>query len=114
MTSVGPFFDMTWPYNVDKADFQQLSNFARTDQEQTQLHRCKGIVELRSEARRRWTDQIDRSLELHDYARAIELVRYAQNEFPGDVDLARLEAPREKVSSGPPRRSGCSRGHARS
>jgi hypothetical protein len=47
---------------------------------------------LRSEARRRWTDQIDRSLELHDYARAIELVRYAQNEFPGDVDLARLES----------------------
>jgi serine/threonine protein kinase len=46
---------------------------------------------LRSEARNRWVEQIDRSLESRDYNRALELLLRAQEEHPGDAELAQLE-----------------------
>jgi serine/threonine-protein kinase len=46
---------------------------------------------LRSEARNRWVEQIDRSLESRDYSRALELLVQAQKEHPGDAELAQLE-----------------------
>jgi serine/threonine-protein kinase len=46
---------------------------------------------LRGDARNRWTEQIDRSLEGQDYDRARELLARAQVEHPGDSELAQLE-----------------------
>ena len=46
---------------------------------------------LHSEARNRWVEQIDRSLESRDYARALELLIRAQAEHKGDAELAQLE-----------------------
>jgi serine/threonine protein kinase len=46
---------------------------------------------LRGEARNRWVEQIDRLLEGRDYSRALELVMRAQEEHPGDAELAQLE-----------------------
>lgn len=46
---------------------------------------------LRSEAKSHWIDQIDRLLELRDYRRAMEVLAKAQEEHPGDAELAQLE-----------------------
>jgi serine/threonine-protein kinase len=45
----------------------------------------------RAEAKQRWVEQIDRLLELRDYGRALELLVKAQQEHPGDRELAQLE-----------------------
>jgi eukaryotic-like serine/threonine-protein kinase len=47
--------------------------------------------QARVEAKTRWVDQIDRQLETGDYTRALELIRNATSEFPGDAELATLE-----------------------
>jgi serine/threonine protein kinase/cytochrome c-type biogenesis protein CcmH/NrfG len=44
-----------------------------------------------SEAKARWVDQIDRHLESADYARAMELIAKAMEEFPGDPEMQALE-----------------------
>ena len=44
----------------------------------------------RNEAKARWVEQIDRQLEGGDYERAIELLRNAETEFPGDPEMAAL------------------------
>jgi serine/threonine-protein kinase len=46
---------------------------------------------LRSEAKNRWVEQIDRTLETRDYDRALELLVKAQVEHPGDTELAQVE-----------------------
>jgi serine/threonine protein kinase/predicted Zn-dependent protease len=46
---------------------------------------------LRSEARNRWVEQIDRMLEARDYDHALALLAEAQTEHPGDGELAQLE-----------------------
>ena len=46
---------------------------------------------LRSEARNRWVEQIDRMLEARDYDHALALLVEAQAEHPGDSELAQLE-----------------------
>ena len=46
---------------------------------------------LRSEARNRWVEQIDRMLEARDYDHALALLAEAQTEHPGDSELAQLE-----------------------
>jgi serine/threonine-protein kinase len=46
---------------------------------------------LRAEARNRWVEQIDRLLEGRDYSRALDSVVRAQEEHPGDPELAQLE-----------------------
>ncbi len=46
---------------------------------------------LRSEARNRWVEQIDRTLEARDYDHAFALLAEAQSEYPGDSELAQLE-----------------------
>ena len=45
----------------------------------------------RQEAKARWVEQIDQQLEASDFARAGELVRMAEQEFPGDRELEELE-----------------------
>lgn len=45
----------------------------------------------RSEAKARWAEQIDSKLQSGEYARAIDLLRDAQAEFPSDAELAELE-----------------------
>jgi len=45
----------------------------------------------RSEAKQRWVEQIDRLLEAHDYQRALSSLAKAQQEHPGDEELAQLE-----------------------
>ena len=47
--------------------------------------------QLRTEARARWVDQIDRALAGGDYSRARDLVQTALREFPDDGELAGLE-----------------------
>jgi serine/threonine-protein kinase len=47
--------------------------------------------QLRTEAKARWVEQIDRLLEAMEYTRALEAVGKAQQEFPGDTELAELE-----------------------
>jgi serine/threonine-protein kinase len=47
--------------------------------------------QLRAEARTRWVEQIDRILETHEYARALEVLGKAQAEFPSDAEFAELE-----------------------
>ena len=44
----------------------------------------------RAEAKARWVEQVDRQLEAGDYERAIELLRSAETEFPGDPEMAAL------------------------
>ncbi|HZY58173.1 MAG TPA: PEGA domain-containing protein, partial [Candidatus Binataceae bacterium] len=44
----------------------------------------------RAEAKARWVEQVDRQLEGGDYERAIELLRNAETEFPGDSEMAAL------------------------
>jgi len=44
----------------------------------------------RAEAKARWVEQVDRQLEAGDYERAIELLRNAETEFPGDPEMAAL------------------------
>ena len=44
----------------------------------------------RAEAKARWVEQVDRQLEAGDYDRAIELLRNAETEFPGDSEMAAL------------------------
>jgi serine/threonine-protein kinase len=46
---------------------------------------------LRSEARNRWVEQIDRMLEARDYDHALAVLTEAQAEHPGDGELAQLE-----------------------
>jgi serine/threonine protein kinase len=46
--------------------------------------------QMRDEAKARWTEQIDRQMEAHDYAHAANLLREAQAEFPGDSELEEL------------------------
>jgi len=46
---------------------------------------------VRLEARNRWVEQIDRTLETQDYDRALSLLASAQAEHPGDTELAQLE-----------------------
>ena len=46
---------------------------------------------LRLEARNRWVEQIDRTLETQEYERALALLASAQAEHPGDTELAQLE-----------------------
>lgn len=53
------------------------------------IHRREEL--LRSEAKHGWVNQIDRSLELQDYGRALELLAKAQDEYPGDAELVQLE-----------------------
>ena len=48
--------------------------------------------QARNEAKARWVEQIDRQLEAGDYEKAIELVRKAVEEFPGDQEMAALDA----------------------
>ncbi|HUA20137.1 MAG TPA: protein kinase [Bryobacteraceae bacterium] len=45
----------------------------------------------RQEAKARWVEQIDQQLEAGDFARAGELVRMADQEFPSDRELEELE-----------------------
>jgi tetratricopeptide (TPR) repeat protein len=47
--------------------------------------------QTRAEAKARWVQQIDQSLSLFEYARALELVRTAFAEFPEDGELKALE-----------------------
>jgi eukaryotic-like serine/threonine-protein kinase len=47
--------------------------------------------QVREEAKSRWVDQIDRSINAGDYARAWELVRTASSEFLNDGELSGLE-----------------------
>jgi len=47
--------------------------------------------QLRSEAKARWVEQIDRCLEAGEYARALDLLQKAQSEFLNDAELAELE-----------------------
>ncbi|MBI2679710.1 MAG: protein kinase [Candidatus Solibacter usitatus] len=47
--------------------------------------------QIRSEGRVRWVEQIDRQLELSDFARAKELAQNALAEFPADAELLELE-----------------------
>ena len=47
--------------------------------------------QTRAEAKARWVQQIDQSLSLFEYARALELVRTALAEFPEDGELKALE-----------------------
>ena len=44
----------------------------------------------RAEAKARWVEQVDRQLEAGDYERAIDLLRNAETEFPGDSEMAAL------------------------
>jgi serine/threonine-protein kinase len=44
----------------------------------------------RNEAKARWVEQIDRQLEGGDYERAIELLKNAETEFPGDPEMTAL------------------------
>ena len=46
---------------------------------------------VRLDARNRWVEQIDRTLETQDYDRALSLLASAQAEHPGDTELAQLE-----------------------
>jgi serine/threonine-protein kinase len=45
----------------------------------------------RAEAKARWVKQIDQSMGLGDYDRALSLLRQAGEEFPADAELAELE-----------------------
>ena len=47
--------------------------------------------QTRSEGRVRWVEQIDRQLEMGDFARAKELAQNALAEFPADAELLELE-----------------------
>ena len=47
--------------------------------------------QARAEAKVRWVEQIDRQLEGADYARAMDLVQQALNEFSEDAELAELK-----------------------
>jgi serine/threonine protein kinase len=47
--------------------------------------------QIRADAKSRWVEQIDRQLEAREYARALELLEMAQQEHPGDAELAQLE-----------------------
>jgi serine/threonine protein kinase len=47
--------------------------------------------QLRAEAKNQWVEQIDRRLETRDYAGALDLLEKAQQEHPGDAELAQLE-----------------------
>ena len=51
----------------------------------------RGEDQLRAEAKARAIGQIDRAIGAGDYSRALELVRSALTEFPGDTELAPLE-----------------------
>jgi len=46
--------------------------------------------QTRAEAKARWVEQVDRQLEAGDYERAVELLRNADTEFPGDPEMAAL------------------------
>ena len=45
----------------------------------------------RSEAKSRWTEQIDSCMHSSDYSRALDLLQQAQSEFPEDSELIELE-----------------------
>jgi serine/threonine protein kinase len=47
--------------------------------------------QVRSEAKARWVKQIDGCLGSGDYVRALDLLRQANAEFAGDIELAELE-----------------------
>jgi len=47
--------------------------------------------QAREEAKAGWIEQIDRQMEMGNYARALELLHNAQEEFPNDADLTELE-----------------------
>ncbi|MBI3697602.1 MAG: PEGA domain-containing protein, partial [Acidobacteria bacterium] len=47
--------------------------------------------QLRSEAKAKWVEQIDRQLELTDYARVQDLLKDALAEFPDDAELMSLQ-----------------------
>src|SRR5262249_7059083 len=45
----------------------------------------------RAEAKAQITDQIDQCMQSAQYARALELLRQAQTDFPGDPELAEMQ-----------------------
>jgi serine/threonine-protein kinase len=46
--------------------------------------------QMRNESKAHWTEQIDRMIERRDWAQAAALLRDAQNDFPGDIELEQL------------------------
>jgi eukaryotic-like serine/threonine-protein kinase len=46
--------------------------------------------QMRSEAKGRWVEQIDRAMGAGEYARALDLTGDAENEFPADTELDQL------------------------
>jgi serine/threonine-protein kinase len=47
--------------------------------------------QVREEAKARWVDQIDRSIEAGEYTRALDLAHASISEFPGDRELSGLQ-----------------------
>lgn len=54
--------------------------------------------QLRSEAKARWLDQIDRTLEAGDHTRAGSLIASAEAEFPNDEEIAQVKRSLNQAS----------------